>query len=195
VVFTADHGEEFGEHGSQYHYTLHDEVMRVPLIIKAPSLGPGVNDSRAEQIDLFPTILSLLGIEVPEGLPGRNLFEPEPANAPVFLERDRPPQWRQRGVVRDHHKLIVVEPADTSLVPPDSRREKIEVKNVVPGIYLYDLARDPGELHNVFSRADSTSLSLLGLLTEHFAKAAVHGPPVEIDQDLLNKLRSLGYIR
>jgi arylsulfatase A-like enzyme len=195
IVFTADHGEEFEEHGSRYHYTLHGEVMRVPLVIQAPSLTPRVEAAPAEQIDLLPTILSLLGIAVPEGLPGRDLFQPEAKNAPVFFERDRPPQWRQRGVMRGSHKLIVVEAADTTQVPPGALREEIPVTNVIPGFYLYDLSRDPGEQTNVFSRDDSTSLSLLGLVTAHFAKATAHGPPVELDQDLLDKLRSLGYLR
>ena len=38
VVFTSDHGEEFGEHQGQYHYTLHGEVTRTPLVtVKAGS--------------------------------------------------------------------------------------------------------------------------------------------------------------
>jgi arylsulfatase A-like enzyme len=194
VVFTADHGEEFGEHGSKYHYTLHDEVMRVPLIIKAPGLAHRVDDAPAEQIDFIPTMLAMLGLEAPAGLPGHNLLAPRDRNEPMFIERDRPPQWRQRGVIRGDYKLIVIENADTSLVPPSSRNEEIPVTNVVPGIYLYDRARDPGEKTNVFSTTDSTSLRLLGLVTGHFAGATVHGPPVELDEDLLNKLRSLGYI-
>ena len=195
VVFTGDHGEEFGEHGGQYHYTLHGEVMRVPLVIKAPGLAPRADDRPAEQTDLLPTILALLGIEAPAGLPGRNLLEAAAPAAPVFMERDRPPQWRQRAVQRGRHKLVVVEEADTTLVPEASRHEEIVVRNVRPGVYLYDLSRDPGELNNLFSRTDSTSLALLGLVTAHFAKPASHGAPVELDEDLLNKLRSLGYIR
>jgi hypothetical protein len=68
------------------------------------------------------------------------------------------------------------------------------VHNVVPGIYLFDTARDPGEETNLFSPSDSTSLRLLALVNAHFSKAPVHGPPVQIDQQLLEKLKSLGYI-
>ncbi|HEU4364826.1 MAG TPA: sulfatase [Candidatus Krumholzibacteria bacterium] len=196
VVFTSDHGEEFGEHDGQYHYTLHGEVMRVPLIVKAPGLAPRVESAPVEQIDLLPTILSLLGVAAPEGLPGRDLFgaAPAPAGAPLFMERDRPPQWRQRGVQRGGHKLIVIEEADTSLVPPTSRNEEIPVTNVHPGIYLYDLARDPGERDNLFSRDDPVSLELLGLVATHFATAAARPQPVAVDAELLEKLKSLGYV-
>jgi arylsulfatase A-like enzyme len=195
VVFTADHGEEFGEHGSKYHYTLHGEVMRVPLVIKAPGLAPRTDAAPAEQIDLAPTLLALLGVPAPAELPGKNLLEPRDAHRAMFIERDRPPQWRQRGVIRGSHKLIVVEAADTTQVPPASRSEEIPVTNVRPGIYLYDLERDPGEQTNVFSESDTTSLSLLGMVTTHFSGAARRGAPVELDRVLLEKLRSLGYIR
>jgi arylsulfatase A-like enzyme len=195
VVFTADHGEEFGEHGSKYHYTLHGEVMRVPLIIKAPGVAPRTDDQPAEQTDFLPTILALAGIEAPAGLPGHNLLSPRDANAPQFMERDRPPQWRQRGVIRGDHKLIVIENADTTDVPPSSLNEEIPVTNVRPGMYLFDLARDPGERTNLFSPDDSTSLKLLGLVTQRYAAAPRHGDPVEVDEELLRKLRSLGYVR
>jgi len=194
VVFTSDHGEEFGEHGGKYHYTLHGEVMRVPLVIKAPGLAHREESAPAEQIDLLPTILELLAIDAPAGLPGRDLFAPADPHHSIYLERDRPPQWRQRGVVRGSHKLVVVEAADTLLVPATSRNEEIPVTWVKPGMYLYDLARDPGETTNLFSTDDSTSLSLLGLLTSHFATAAARKQPVELDEDLLRKLKSLGYI-
>lgn len=195
VVFAADHGEEFGEHGGKYHYTLHGEVMRVPVVVKAPWLQHKVDDRVVEQIDFLPTILKLLGVEAPAGLPGRDIFEADAAPHPVFIERDRPPEWRQRGVVVGGKKLIVVEEADTTLVPESSRHEEIVVTNVHPGMYLYDIANDPGEQTNLFARNDSTSLSLLGILSKHFATASARPQPVQLDQDLLDKLRSLGYVR
>jgi len=194
VIFTGDHGEEFGEHGSVYHYTLHGEVMRVPLIIKGPGLAPRTDNQPAEQIDLMPTILALTGVPAPAGLPGHNLLSPRAAGEPQFIERDRPPQWMQRGVIRGNYKLIVVENADTAQVPPASRNEEIVVKNVVPGMYLYDMTRDPGEHNNLFSPTDSTSLKMLGLVTRHFSTATRHGAPVQVDEKLLEKLRSLGYV-
>lgn len=194
IIFTADHAEEFGEHNSVYHYTLHGEVMRVPLIIKGPGIKPRTDDEPAQQTDFVPTILKLAGVEAPAGLPGHDLLAPRNANEPQFIERDRPPQWRQRGVIRGDHKLIVIEDADTTQIPPASRNEEIVVHNVVPGIYLFDTAQDPGERNNLFVPSDSTSLRLLALVNEHFSKAPAHGPPVQIDQQLLEKLKSLGYI-
>jgi choline-sulfatase len=195
VVFTADHGEEFGEHGGEYHYTLHGEVMKVPLIVKAPWLTHREEPDPVEQIDLLPTILKQLGVTPPPGLPGRDVLSPQDAERPLYIERDRPPQWRQRGVIRGTDKLIVVEEADTSLVPVASRNEEVPVTWVKPGIYRYDLARDPGETQNLFSDGDSTSLTLLGLVSTHFAHAAMRRETVQLNKDLLDKLRSLGYVR
>ncbi len=195
VVLTADHGEEFGEHDGKYHYTLHGEVMRVPLVIKGPGLAHRKDERVVEQIDFLPTILKMVGIETPAGLPGRDMFAADPARRPYYMERDRPPQWRQRGIVVGNHKLIVVEEADTTLVPESSRHEEIVVKNVHPGMYLYDIAKDPGEKTNLFARDDSTSLKLLGMLTQHNATASARPQPVHVDDDLLQKLRSLGYVR
>jgi hypothetical protein len=98
-------------------------------------------------------------------------------------------------VVSGNHKLIVVEQADISLVPESGRNEEIEVTNVRPGMYLYDLARDPREQTNLFARDDSTSLALLGMLTQHFATASARPQAVHVDEELLEKLRSLGYVK
>jgi arylsulfatase A-like enzyme len=164
------------------------------LVIKGPGLAHRTDDRVVEQTDFLPTLLKLVGVEAPAGLPGRDMFAPDTPR-PYYLERDRPPQWRQRAIVSGTHKLIVVENADISLVPESSRSEEIEVTNVHPGIYLYDLARDPGEKTNLFARDDSTSLSLLGMLSTHFATAHARPQPVQLDKDLLDKLRSLGYVR
>ncbi|MCK4775574.1 MAG: sulfatase-like hydrolase/transferase, partial [Candidatus Krumholzibacteria bacterium] len=64
VVFTSDHGEEFGDHGMDDHgHSLHREIVHVPLIMSAPNLPAR---RRVEQtvslIDLYPTILSLCGM-------------------------------------------------------------------------------------------------------------------------------------
>ena len=195
IVFTSDHGEEFGEHQGQYHYTLHGEVTRTPLVIKAPGLAPRKDDRLVEQVDFLPTILNLLGVEAPTGLPGHDMLAADAAPRNAFMERDRPPQWRQRAVILGNYKLIVVEDADISLVPESGRSEEIEVTNVHPGFYLYDIARDPGEQTNLFTRDDSTSLKLLGMLTAHFATANARREPVHVDEELLQKLRSLGYVK
>ncbi len=195
IILTSDHGEEFGEHGGVFHYTLHEEVMRVPLIIKALGIGHSVKLAAAEQIDILPTVLSLAGIEVEAVLPGRNLLAETSSARPVFMERDRPPPYRQRGVLLDHYKLIVVEMADTAAIPPESRGTYVKVTNVKPGIYLYDLSKDPNERKNLYSVSNPKAVELLGLLDEHSRKERNKSREIKIDEKLNEKLKSLGYIR
>jgi arylsulfatase A-like enzyme len=75
VIVTADHGEEFGEHGGRYHgTTVYEEQVRVPLVVVGPGVRQGARTaSVAQTIDLLPTVLSALGIPRPARLRGRDL--------------------------------------------------------------------------------------------------------------------------
>jgi arylsulfatase A-like enzyme len=64
VVVVADHGEEFFEHGNGGHgYTLYQEVVHVPLIVRAPGWEPGRIEPVVPTVDLMPTLLELAGLE------------------------------------------------------------------------------------------------------------------------------------
>ncbi len=73
VVF-SDHGEEFWEHrGFEHGHTLYEELLAVPLVIKAPGLEPGRVASTVSLIDLAPTVLELLDIEGDAAIHGLSL--------------------------------------------------------------------------------------------------------------------------
>lgn len=74
VVIVADHGEEFGEHGHFGHgYSLHEECVRVPLIIRVPGLAARRVAEPVPTIDLVPTLLELCGTSWTHELPGLSL--------------------------------------------------------------------------------------------------------------------------
>ncbi|MCL2448871.1 MAG: sulfatase-like hydrolase/transferase, partial [Polyangiaceae bacterium] len=75
VIVTADHGEEFGDHGGRYHgTTVYEEQVRVPLVVVGPGVRAGVRErSVVQTIDLLPTALSALGIPRPARVRGRDL--------------------------------------------------------------------------------------------------------------------------
>lgn len=75
VIFTSDHGFHLGEHRFWMKVSLHEESVRVPLIIKVPGKQPQVCHSFVELLDLYPTIAELAGIEAPEYLQGKSLVE------------------------------------------------------------------------------------------------------------------------
>ena len=75
VVVSSDHGEGLGDHGLLEHgANLHDELVRVPLVLRAPGLPRGRRLAGSAQLeDLAPTLLSLAGVPVPPGLDGMDL--------------------------------------------------------------------------------------------------------------------------
>jgi iduronate 2-sulfatase len=77
VIFTSDHGYHLGEHDFWAKVSLHEESAAVPLIIRVPGRKPAVCHSLVELLDLYPTISSLCGLEVPARLQGKDL-------SPVF---------------------------------------------------------------------------------------------------------------
>lgn len=64
IVFTSDHGEEFGDHGGRYHRsTLYREVLEVPLIVRIPGRAAERTDRLTSLVDVAPLILQLTGTE------------------------------------------------------------------------------------------------------------------------------------
>jgi arylsulfatase A-like enzyme len=75
IMITADHGEEFLEHGKLVHEQIYQENLHVPLIIIIPGVEGGRRvEQVVESIDLAPTLFDLAGIEAPPNVPGRSLL-------------------------------------------------------------------------------------------------------------------------
>lgn len=90
VVVTSDHGEEFNDHGGSLHArTCHEESTHVPLILRIPGVPPADVDLRVGLNDIAPTLVELLGLDVPaDELDGQSLLLP--ALAPTRVPADRP---------------------------------------------------------------------------------------------------------
>ena len=137
VVITADHGEAFGEHGMYKHaFRLWEVLTRVPLIVHAPGAPPHVIERNRSQIDLAPTVADLAGVhDTPPSFVGHSLapeiFDGAKADDrdPIVLDLPEDANNPQtRAIVRGSMKLIVYGKARSE---------------------LYDLAQDPGELHDL----------------------------------------------
>ena len=131
VILTADHGEEFGEHGGHYHGTsVYEEQVRVPLIVSAPgSLGARRIAEPVQTIDLLPTLLTALDIPKPPRLRGRDL-------GPLLAGK------RAEGA-----GLVLAETDEQTLLGQGSLR--LICARKVGACKLFDLARDPREEHDV----------------------------------------------
>ncbi|MEO8798984.1 MAG: sulfatase-like hydrolase/transferase, partial [Polyangiaceae bacterium] len=133
IIVTADHGEAFGEHGQYGHgFELWENLVRVPLLFVIPGVTPKKIDEPRSAIDLAPTIMSLMNVEVPEGFEGHSLV-PELTGKVVPEARDividlpaTSDNDKRRALIRGKYKLI-------------SSGSKAPVRAV------YDLYADPGE--------------------------------------------------
>src|SRR5262249_6597570 len=133
VVFLADHGEGFGEHGSYYHSsTLYDELLHVPLLLRVPGLEPGRVSSTVAVMDVAPTLLSLVGVPIPAAFRG----------PPLRVEGT--------GFAREEDHVVVSETyRDVDLRSIRSGPWKLIVDRAGGGRKLFDLGGDPGERHNL----------------------------------------------
>ena len=142
VAITADHGEEFRDHGGLYHgSTLYEEQVRVPLLLDIPGVPGRRIPAPVETIDLAPTLLSLVGVHPPNSMRGDDLRALSTgkldSQGPAFSA-----VMHKRMVVHWPHKLI----ADLRF-----------------GLYeLYDLQRDPRERRNLVDAQPHLFESLRG---------------------------------
>lgn len=182
VVFTADHGEEFGEHGSGSHrFKLYSELTRVPFFIHHPGVAPRRVRSNVSSVDLLPTLRSILGLPASEQDAGVDLVPHYAAvgevdeGRPLFASRTTGVAWK-RSVVRGRHKLIQTRPG---------------------GDELYDLASDPGEQRDLAAEEPALVEELLGL-SDGFRASAKRWDRSrttrEVSDEELRRLEELGYV-
>ena len=199
VVATADHGEEFFEHGRKGHrHTLHDEVLKVPLLARFPNRIPaGIRVGElVRHVDLTPTILSLVGIEIEAPASGTAISEltgrARPRAAALAVSRLAYAGGRLLISARTkEHKYLI------NLLT-DRRRE-----------FLYDLTRDPREQDPIELQASPgpDGDGALARLRQTLAAVEVReralrerfgdwaGENVEVPDEVREQLRSLGYVQ
>ena len=111
VVFAADHGEGLGEddywfaHGEY----LTDFLVRVPLLVGAPGVPPQRRNDVTSLVDLLPTLARLLGVELPDRHPGRDLLAPGAEQRPstAYLAGLREASVPRFGLVKDGYRYLV----------------------------------------------------------------------------------------
>jgi len=183
VVITADHGEEFFEHGGFEHgHTHFDELLHVPLLMRAPNVKTRATVSTTvRQIDVAPTLCELTGVEADPDFVGQSLMPlmqgREEDDRPVLSEGNfwgwRREAWREGGM-----KLI------RSFAPAE--------------VQLFDVRNDPGELIDLAERAPEQRdrmVEEVKLVIRAMATEAVTSKSPVLTQEEIEHLASLGYLQ
>ncbi|MGF1466289.1 MAG: sulfatase-like hydrolase/transferase [Sandaracinaceae bacterium] len=153
VILASDHGEAFGEHGRTGHSSqLYEEQIRATLVVRAPGVPPRFVDGPVALMDVFPTVLNLVGQGVPDDTPSRSLL-------PLMTGEADP----------DPSRLLFAELMPDGMFPFDVKMirqgdEKL-IWWVQDGTFqLFDLAADPGERNDLSDQRREDARRLLGLL-------------------------------
>lgn len=187
VVVVGDHGEGMGEHDEDTHSMLaYNTTIRVPFLMRVPERFTGlVVDQPVGSVDIVPTLVDLLGFELPDEVQGRSLV-------PVL----------ESGVESDHevHRYYA-----EALSPRLSHGwGELRVLFAEPYKYihgprpeLYDMVRDPHELENLVEELPEVAIEmreeLAALIVDLGASGAGVSDVVQ-DEETLRRLEALGYL-
>ncbi len=178
VIFVADHGEEFGDHGRREHTnTLYEELLRIPLIVYVPGYQAQRISTIVSESDIAPTICRLLGVPISRDFTGEafeigfdRLYAPR--NRTIFAETRR--HADKRGIRQDQWKYI-----------EDIKGQKN---------YLFDIAADPYERRNLAKQRPGISKRLQSAIDNHYSLNHIDAEEHAMDDVLREQLESLGYL-
>ena len=214
VVLTADHGEELFEHGGFSHgYSLHEELLHVPLLVKLPGQRRGgVVRAPVSVQDVYPTVLEALGLEAPYAGDGRSLLPRMRAAAEADGDGEAGGPGGARRVGRRGPPVALADDR-VFLYHVDwpgrcvgralrlGRWKLVEVREDYEGrrdvVELYDLEADPGETRDLAARRPGVVARLQDRLRRELAARVADGlaPPENVLHALdLQALEALGYL-
>jgi len=182
IIFLADHGEGFLDHGFFYHsYSVNAELINIPLLVHFPGgMKEVLPDVPVQQVDIFPTIMDVIGIEDDSfSFEGKSIFKKRPPEAIIFSEHLRKGYGKgmQQCVIKKNWKLIY----------------SLETQT----FNLYNLKLDPMEKTDRSKEFPSIAKQLKNeLYTWHqrMLKNSSKAQKAHIDKELYRKMYSLGYI-
>jgi arylsulfatase A-like enzyme/Flp pilus assembly protein TadD len=181
VMALSDHGESFSEHGEYAHGVfLYDSTLRIPFLLSGPGIPAGVRvKQQVRTIDLLPTVLDVMGGQVPPAVQGVSLRKVITGNADglewSYAETLFPRlnmNWAELRAVRTNRWKYIRSP----------RPE------------LYNLFDDPGETNNVIGRHPAEVREMEERLKAVTRNVTEKVQPAQPDQRTLAQLKSLGYL-
>lgn len=178
IVITSDHGEELGEHGvvGWHSHTLFDELLRVPLIAKYPfsTYAGGVIETQVRSLDISPTILAALGVEIPDVFLGVDLA------ASIASGRELSLPAISRLDIAGSQDVTALRTA----------RWKLNQRS------LFDLTVDPSELRDLAANRQQTIAELNAIVAAEVEKRPRYETTkVVVPEETAARLKALGYLQ
>jgi arylsulfatase A-like enzyme len=186
ILLTADHGEEFYDHGGWWHgTTLYEEQVHIPLIMKLPGnkRKGTIDNSMVRSLEIAPTILDAVGSNIPAAMQGTSLLhtKKEIEQAMIFSEENH-----ENNIITalrtDKWKLILTKEGSPRMAAP---------------VQLFDLQSDPEETQNLASTYPEVVNHLSAEIAARARAAqssAYEAQQTEIDTATREKLKALGYV-
>jgi arylsulfatase A-like enzyme len=184
IVFFSDHGESLGERGYVGHNQLYQVQLHIPLIFRIPGIRATRIDSPVESVDVMPTVFDVLKLKSPFPFQGRSLI-------PVLRGKEQ----------IEKNRLQIAESGVRNRV----RKGNIScIFSGAPGEAdeLYDISKDPEEIHNLASE----NPGLVAELKNSYGKMFAEGQPLaqkfvlghsrkpRLDEETKEQLKALGYV-
>ena len=185
VVVLSDHGEEFLEHGGKRHgHSLFTELVRVPLVIRAPGIEPRRVSEIVRTVDVMPTVLELAGLPPRVDIAGASLADMMrggTGSLPALAEIRLNPSRMMESIVEGRMKLVRHIGDDNPL-------------------FLYDIEADPGELTDIAAEHPQVVAQLRDKMESMVRDARRVAERFDVSPDLgltpgqLEDLKNLGYL-
>ncbi|MCP2618533.1 sulfatase [Candidatus Aminicenantes bacterium AC-335-A11] len=203
IILTSDHGEEFYEHKAWLHdHSLYNEAIKIPLIIKFPNSK--FRGKKIEQtvrlIDIMPSILDFLKIKYSrfnlEGKSFINLLNNKKDSRIVIcdlaLRKFRNPYPTVISLIKGNLKLII----NKRIISPYVKKICSNFKEYK--VELYDIKKDPKETVNLAKRREYQRIirELINTIESYYKEQKKsETQEVELDKELKQRLKALGYIK
>lgn len=203
IILTSDHGEEFFDHGGWEHgHTLYDELLKVPLIIKLPDseFAKKRIPTIVRLIDIMPTVLDNLGIGGSGlDLDGKSLL-------PILRGKESADRtflaYKADNILESHvpQKISMNEKKTKLILNRQYTPEQREFFDSPPpgsaSVELYDLSESPDEKINIAQEKPRIAGRLVRLINDMYEKIKDRkSERADIDKELLEQLKALGYLR
>lgn len=196
IVVVGDHGEQFRERGDHRHgYQLFNEEVHIPLLLRVPKLEAKAIDRSVSTVDIYPTILELLGQPLPSSYPGVSLLKADSSDRPgVYSEIFR--VYDQRAFINQLGEKLLLSTKKESVGYESAEREALWESPKSLGLFnrqsdYFEASpiTDPAlqaKLQGELSSSNSTALAL--------KIAPAQNQDQGMNDEKIDELRSLGYL-